>query len=584
MPKEEGMRTSLRLASLVTVLTIALGTTAFAQRIRPSFPPDHRDRLGGASYAAFFGHDTQALTPTSVAATTHSLLPIVGPNVRVNAPQQPPFGRSETTIATNATGNRLVAGWNDAEGFLRPPFGTGPGTPGLSGYGYSTDGGQTWTDGDAPPNFNGVVTRGDPWLDSDGLNLFYFANLAVDEAGNSLGLSVHRGSFKGSGFSWNDVRVFDSPRNATSPGADFYDKEALAAGNPKTDLSAAYVSVTNFQELCGNPQFGFGQIEVWRTYDRGNTWQGPAIAGPEAPDSVASCGFLGTLQQSSVPAIGPNGEVYVVWQYGPFFAEDGSVSTDADIVVARSLDRGASFEPPVKVADINSMRQNPPVGYNRERINDHPRITVATDGPYKGRVFVTYYSASASTVGAGTVPCPPGTAPGVVCVGPTLTSSQVFVRYSDDQGKTWSAARRVVPTPPRQGVKRFWPVVTVPPGGTKVDVVYYQSREAQATPDPGDIECNVSIAPGGVQRRVSTVSSLVDTYRVQSLDGGQTWSTPVLVSSATSNWCTTVSNIRPNFGDYIDSKSTPNATHLVWADGRNGVPDTFYATVAGSEK
>src|SRR5207245_2804617 len=86
-------------------------------------------------------------------------------------------------------------------------------------------------------------------------------------------------------------------------------------------------------------QFGFGQIEVWRTRDGGNTWHGPAVAGPEAADSRATCGDAGTLQQSSVPAFGPKGEVYVTWQFGPTFDAAGQPSPDAGVRAAAGAKR-----------------------------------------------------------------------------------------------------------------------------------------------------------------------------------------------------------------------------------------------------
>ncbi len=220
------------------------------------------------------------------------------------------------------------------------------------------------------------------------------------------------------------------------PGADFYDKEALAAGKNQ-NKNDVYVTLTNFlgQPFIGPPpgcgtqlQFGFGQIEVWRSHDAGATWQGPAIAGPERPDSVASCGNEGTLQQSSAPAVGPNGELYVVWQLGPTFLPDGNTTADADIAFAKSTDGGVTFSAPTKVADINSSRANPPLGYNRGRINDHPRIEVATTGKHKGRIYVTYYSS--------TSPVPSATNPATA---QTLVNIQTFLKYSDNGGATWSA-------------------------------------------------------------------------------------------------------------------------------------------------
>jgi hypothetical protein len=546
--------------------------------------------------------DTTTGVPLGSRATGAGKPPRVGLNARTNAAQQAfpngLLGRSETTIAVSEDGQSLVVGFNDAQGFCGAPFGsacTPQSPPGLSGYAYSSDGGLTWTDGGGPTVFNHVLTRGDPWLDRGGADgsTFFYANLAVhDTTGADLGISVHRGHFSGGTFSWQDVRVFGSPNNpgncvtVTPTGSvptpcDFYDKEALVAA--KDGSGTAYVSLTNFQgqptiaPSCGNQaQFGFGQIEVFRTHDSGNTWQGPVIAGPEAADSVADCGNTGTLQQSSVPSIGPNGELYVVWQFGPTFTATAT-STNAQIRLARSLDGGVTFGAPISVANINSMRNNSPVGYNRDRINDHPRVAVATSGPNKGRVYVAYYTALAPVTAASVAACP---APQATqrCREQRLTSSQIFVKFSDDQGATWSGEKPIAPAPSATGTKRFWPVVSIEPAGN-VDVVYYDSQETTVA---SGAFCNVSLGGNPNLRRRGTAHSLVDTFWSRSIDGGLTFETPIKLSSATTDWCTTVSNIRPNFGDYIGAASGGNRVFATWADGRNAVPDTFYATGQGA--
>jgi hypothetical protein len=532
--------------------------------------------------------DLTTTTAGPISPTGKGRPPRVGPNIRVNDPQQPfpngLLGRSETTIAGTDDGQFLVSGFNDAQGFCGSPFGapcTPQSPPGLSGYGFSTDGGLTWTDGGAPDPtlFSNVFTRGDPWLDRGGFDnsTFFYANLSVDATtGADLGVSVHRGHFGGSTFAWEDVRVFNAP-NAPN---DFYDKEAIAAS--KDGSGTGYVSLTNFIKVCGVPQAGFGQIEVWRTHDGGVTWQGPVVVSPDQTDITdpnnALCGQGGVLQQSSAPAIGPNGEVYVAWQLGPHL---GPTGTTAQIVVARSLNGGVSFDTPVTVASINSMRNDPPVGYNRDRINDHPRIAVATTGPNTGRIYLSFYSAVAPVTAAKIAACPsPVTG---LCREQRLTSSQIFVSHSDNLGATWSIPVPVAPAPPMTGLKRWWPVVTVEPGGN-VDVAYYESQEMPTNANPF---CTVRVATlsGNVPlRRRGTANSLVDTFWAQSTDGGATYNPPVKVSSATSNWCTTVSNIRPNFGDYIGSASGGNSVLPVWADGRNGVPDVFFAHILGAGK
>ena len=530
-----------------------------------------------------------AAGPTSPTGTKQP--PRVGPNIRANAAQQAfpngLLGRSETTVAATSDGQSIIVGFNDAQGFCGSPFGvacTPESPPGLSGFAFSTDGGLTFTDGGSPDPalspLGNVFTRGDPWMDRGGFDnlTFYYANLSVDaRTGANLGVSVHRGRFDGlGGFAFQDVQTFNAPQAPD----DFYDKEAIATA--KDGGGDGYVSVTNFRGLCTPlvAASGFGEITIWRTTDGGNTWQGPVVAGPDLSD-LTSCTtqfgpIFGVLQQSSVPAIGPSGEVYVAWQRGPTFSAAGT-STNADIVVTRSLDGGISFGSPVVVASVNSMRQDPPVGYNRDRLNDHPRIAVAISGPFKGRVYVTYYSALAPVTAGAISLCPSPPFPaGSLCRAQRLTSSQVFVSFSDDRGLTWTPGGTVALMPAATGVKRWWPVVNVEPGGT-VDVVYYESQETTVTSNPF---CTISVG-GGVRRR-GTANSLVNTFWAQSLDGGTTFqgapSFPKVMSTATSNWCTTASNVRPNFGDYIGATFGGNRVLATWGDGRNGVPDTFYAT------
>jgi len=568
------MRKLLWVVPIATIFLLLAGPLAHGQD-EDFGPPNPQDLLSGGSTLP----DTTGTAPGPASSSGTKAPPRVGPNVRVNAPQKAfpngLLGRSETSIAATQDGQHLLVGFNDAQGFCGSPFGVActPESPaGLSGFAFSADGGLSWTDGGAPDPtiFNNVFTRGDPWMDLGGFDVatFYYANLAVDATtGAGIGASVHRGHFNLSGFAFEDVHTFNSP----NPN-DGYDKEAIATA--KDGSGTGYVTLTNFKQLCP-PSLaqGLGEITVWRTSDGGNTWLGPTVAGPDLSDA-GSCGASGKLQQSSVPAIGPNGQLYAVWSEGPTFTNPG-VTTDAKIVVATSLDGGASFGSPVTVGSINSLRQDPPVGYNRDRFNDHPRIAVTSTTPNQGRVYVVFASALAPVAPAPVAPCPAPLTGN--CRDQNLTSVQIFLSHSDDQGQTWSAPVAVVPAPPATGVKRFWPVVTVEPGGN-VDVVFYQSQEVPTSSNPF---CTVSV--GGLRRR-GTANSLVDTFWAQSLDGGNTFPTLLRVSTATSNWCTAVSNVRPNFGDYIGSATGGNHVFPVWADGRNGVPDTFYATLQGAGK
>jgi hypothetical protein len=507
--------------------------------------------------------------------------PRVGDNVQVNEVQVAPpglLGRSETSIVADRGGQRLVAGWNDADGFVGLQ-------PGLSGFGFSRDGGKTWIDGGAP-FIDNIFTFGDPWLDRGGFDkdTIYYSNIGQDLATEQFGISIHRGHFGTGAFAWEDVR-FVVPVVTTGPGGgDFLDKEAIAAA--KDGSGSVVLSLTNFLDLGARSRcpasspIGFGQIEVYRSTDGGDTYQGPIVVGPDLTNFAAdpNCN-VGVSQQSSSPAFGPDGEVYVVWERGPTFTAT-SVSSGAEIVVAASTNGGASFGPPVVVSPINHMRGAPPVAYNRNRINNHPRIAVAQDGAFKGRVYVTYSSLVAPVSGVPVIVTCPVTST-VPCVAQNTTSSQVFLSYSDDGGATWSTPVPLAPAPPANGLKRFWPTVSVEPGGN-VDVIYYESQEVGLTANPTDIECNRALQ--GARRRAGPAVSLMDTQWVRSSNGGASFNGATRVTSVSTNWCAVASNIVPNMGDYIFSVSTGNHVYPAWADGRNGVPDTFYALGLGAGK
>jgi len=548
--------------------TLALERTVLAQE-EAKFPESHKDFLGGSSYRTYFGLEATAREFTAATGAPVATFVEVNTNVQVNAPQFPfpngLLGRSETTIASDTSNRTLVVGWNDADGFCGPPFNVPctpaiPTGPGLSGFGFSTDGGGSWTDGGAPfpvATSGGIkVTRGDPVLDSGGPghNTFYFANLAVDTTSTSPGLggmTVHRGAF-GQGLFTFDNALFVASPNAPN---DFLDKEWLAAGKTGAHKDEVALSVTNFIEVGGIPFFGFGQIEVYASDDRAATFGPRTVVQPDETISVPL--NQGIINQGSNCAYGPEGELYVVWERGwlfPFFQPNFPTGTQApQIVVATSLDGGASFGPRTLVADISSGALFPPGGYNRDMTNDFPRICVANkeDDPFKGRVYVVYQSSEIANGGTQ-----------VETGGFGHYDTDVYLSFSDDSGVSWSPPTLVAGG--GDDLIQFWPAVECNQSDGDVDVVWYQSEETE-TPDFLDSN--------------GTGESLVDVYYARSTDGGASFAAPVRVTTFTTPWRATVSNVTPNFGDYIDLFANSNKIHVTWADGRNGVPDVFYSTV-----
>jgi len=587
------MTNLLRRRLLLACILLAAPMFASAVQLDPS-SLDKRGELVSGGALQFDPSATQG----AGGFTGKGRPPRVSMNVQVNDPQSflPDglVGRSETSVVTSQGGQQLLAGWNDADGFcfLNPGLCTSIPQLGNSGFGYSTDGGKTWTDGGAPPLFDDLIyTFGDPWFDRGGFDkqTYYFSNIGASLVTGLFGMSIHRGHFHGKSFEWEDVRFVEPDVPTGAGGGDFLDKEAIAAA--KDGSGVVIMSLTNFLDLAERGQCpesspsGFGEIQVYRSLDAGDTWEGPVVVGPDLTDFAADpdCS-IGVSQQSSSPAFDAKGNIYVSWERGPTFGLT-DISPTAEIVVAASFDNGASWTDPVVVAEVNHMRGAPMVAYNRNRTNNHPRIAVAQNGKHKGRIYVSYSSMVAPVSGVPvTVPpedCPAGVAQDRPCVMQNLTSSQAYLSYSDDRGSSWSTPVPIAGPVPAEGVKRVWPTVSVEPGGN-VDVVYYESLEKGLTEDPTDIECNRTTQ--GNRRRAGTAVSLVDTWWVRSSDGGRSFQKPVRVSDTSTNWCEVGSNIIPNMGDYIFSVSTGNHVYPTWADGRNGIPDTFFAVGLGAGK
>jgi hypothetical protein len=516
----------------------------------------------------------------------------VSPNVPVNAPQQlfphDNPSRNSSTLAASGDGEELLAGFEDHQGLCGPPTGLAcpPETPpGVSGFSFSTDGGQSWTDGGSLFALGNAITAGHPWADrlarggddhhaganhrghADGHHghdtYFLVSTMQDAETGNGAQLGVYRGHFGAGTFVFDDGTIVGPP----DPN-DQYTRESMAAA--KDGSAAAYVAIVNVKEICGVPLGGYGQIEIWRTHDGGASWQGPAIVAKEGADSTdpndPNCGVTGLLQVAPAVAIGPRGEVYVVWQSGPRFAADGSNTPTDAIGFAASFDGGQTFSAPVSIQGHNAMRDTPPVGYAKNRMNDQARIAVAQSGPFRGRIYVGFYTPVAPVTGS------PGAQSPV--------SSQALVMSSGDRGATWSAPVPVDAAPPPTGLKRIWPTVSLRANGD-VDVVYLQSQEVAT-----GTTCSVAFNP--TSRRTGPLSSLVDTFLVRSRDGGATFSAPLRVSSQTSDWCTAPysfhSFLLSNAGDYIGTASVDAGTLALWPDDRTGPMDTFYSSIRGGDE
>jgi hypothetical protein len=253
-------------------------------------------------------------------------------NVRVNNPaldthQVAQTTQSETTVAV--AGSNVVVGYNDSQGGLL----TLVAGDNLTGYAYSTDGGQTFTDGGGLPNAGGSVNVGDPWLATDSGGNMYFSTLTIDGVTGMLLVGVSRSTDGGK--TWTPAASIPPPQNVVFTSAD---KDALTTGPGNGNLYAAWDDFSfdsNFNLTLGLP--------VAHSSDGGQTWTTSYAAQFTLDPTGLNCSFKQWI--GAQPFVN-GGAVYVAAEQ--LNVDDptctgGTVTLNETVYI--SHDSGASWSP-----------------------------------------------------------------------------------------------------------------------------------------------------------------------------------------------------------------------------------------------
>jgi hypothetical protein len=291
------------------------------------------------------------------------------PNRLVNDPTGEEDGTCQSEVSIASSGNYVVAAWNDGIGILDVP------ETDTQGFGYSTDGGNTWVDGGIPPKTNVGTWNSDPVVVvNEKTGAFYFAALC-DLSSSENGIGVVKGTFIGNNFLWGTPALATLSDNSVA----LFDKSWMAVDSLTGNL---YVSYSHFNVVGG--QLVSNQIEFVRSTDDGLSWS--------SPQSLSSVGDAG-LVQGSRPAVGPDGEVYAVWHaLGQSSGANKNSPFGRDFLrLRKSTDGGATFGPEVTADSLFSNFGSGAPGFNREMGVTFPGITVdRSDGPHRGRVYLTW--------------------------------------------------------------------------------------------------------------------------------------------------------------------------------------------------
>jgi hypothetical protein len=353
---------------------------------------------------------------------------------------------------------------------------------------YTTNGGTTWLASDlsALPSSIGDVSTA--WDDFGNLFLVRFG-------GNNLRVVVGLSTNGGASFSL--LYQSSSTHN---------DQPTVAAGPSATP----------------------SQGSVWVTYtDSANNLvaQGAAVTGLGLVGSFSAAqaapgagGDFGDI------AIGPNGQVMVVYQDNNTTEGPDSLRLNVDpdglgtngfgpAIVATTTQVGGFATVPAQ--PLRKIDAEAGLAW------DH------SSGPHRGRVYLMYTDR------------------------PTTNSydTDIYVRFSDDTGATWSQPVRVNDDPVGNGKSQFLPRIALDQTTGNIAVSFYDCRNSPS-------------------------NNTVEVWAAISTDGGRTFSPNVKVSGGVSSALVPViASTQFDFGDYTGLAFHGGAFYPCWADNSNSSGD-----------
>ena len=391
-----------------------------------------------------------------------------------------PDNQSESSIAANPTNPLHVVAIANNLDF-----------DGGSTFCRSTDGGVTWTSSTITNGDGfGVIGFGDGELTYDKFGNLYVVFL--DDVGDGdIDCTVITSTNDGQTFSVVGSPItgnLDQPKIATGPGT--------TAGSASVWVSCQGTS--GEIDAAGAQVTGLGAIGSFSTP--------VAIPG-------SSGGNFGSI------AVGPNGQVLIAYENPTDGSGPAGIFTNID-------PDGAGTQP----FGVTRLATNTEVGGFRA-IPAQPNRTVDAEaflaydrsgGVHNGRVYLVYTDA------------------------PSISSSDlnIFVRYSDDNGTSWSTPVRVN-------------------DDTGTNSQFFSGIAVDQTTG--------NVAVGWFDARNSSGNNSVEYFVTASIDGGNTFLPNVQVANALSDGRSTVVNDSNEFGDFYRIDFVNNVIHVVWADNSTDV-------------
>jgi hypothetical protein len=494
-------------------------------------------------------------SPSRTSTNSSSSNPSFGSNVDAASPQEDVtpsgvqvHGQSETSVA--ASGPYVVEAWNDATGFFAP-CGSSMNKEELTGFGFSNDGGKTFTDLGGLPNANCATSlyEGDPSVGVytvGGSTYFYISSIFIpfNVPENALGMTACKvmGSGAAATLSCSQPIVVAISSDCTTffgfTFCSFLDKDFLSIDPARGRL---YVSYTEFGVTAN---FG-GEIELAAcdlsspaspTCHNGSNGSITGTGATAAPYFVVAPGDVnGCENEGAYPAVDPaTGAVYVGYEHDWFsglFNCGGEKTQNVMNSVPFSCLTLSPTSPcsgpaATQAINITSMEAASIPGYNRFPMNDFPRLAVSDPA---GTVSMVWNDARQH--GTGDIFLQSFNLGSLT----TVQSSPVRINSRNDTGG-WL----------------FLPAVRNADGLGNLNVSFYSRSSA-----------NTALTNVNASLKVDPRTTITPTRNDTTVTTGPT------------DWTAVSSIIIPNFGDYTDNYFVGTTLYVAWSDGRLGFPNPF---------
>ena len=319
-------------------------------------------------------------------------------------------------------------------------IGRPPGPRAGSSHYVTFDGGMTWKT--VPTPNPSKLVQGDDIVVFSSDGVAYHAHLSFDGIRQQRPVRAENGMIvnvsKDGGNTWSDGTAAVNHINTVMP---FEDKPGMVVDNAHASPSRGnvYLAWTRFDVYGSTNPEHRSQIYFTRSTDQGQTFAMPFRISDVGGDCVDSDNTV----EGAVPAVGPGGQVYIVWA-GPL-----------GLVFDKSVDGGLSFGKDKVISDM-------PGGWDFSidgltRANGMPVTGVdLSDGPNKGTLYVNWIDARNGDL-------------------------DVFLMSSRNGGDAWSSPIRVNDDPLKNGKVQFFTWMAVDPADGSVNIMFYDRRDSDGT-------------------------------------------------------------------------------------------------------